>query len=70
MAKKTKKKASTKKPAKLSKKKMQHFKCPHCKKTIAVVDLESIKDTRVFAVTAIRPKGELMSTPGTDINPV
>lgn len=45
----TKKKAAKKKPAKKKavkkKAKVQKFKCPHCKKVIAVIDLESIKDT-------------------------
>lgn len=41
-----KKKATKKKAAKKTKRRVQKFKCPHCRKTIAVIDLESIKDTQ------------------------
>ncbi|NJL43777.1 MAG: hypothetical protein HC945_00410 [Nitrosarchaeum sp.] len=55
-AKKKTTKKTTKKVAKKSSKagkKVQKFHCPHCKKIIAVVDLESIKDTRGLTLTGL-----------------
>ena len=63
--KKTTKKATKKKTSKKTTKKkttkVQKFRCPHCKKVIAVIDLESLEDTsavNILGISRSRKGGE------------